>query len=212
MKLETDILAACSFSLVLSLLELRSQAQIRSPESGATVLNIHLDNTVDHLEVEVKSIFNLQPEKGGPKEIGKLQFVARLWQHGATEEQVASSHVYANPEKEMVFDMDPEREPAKLVVKKQSMESGWLVVEVHRLSRLPGKKSHLLGEVVAFVEEVKDVDGTDEAKQGGRVEEGAGGFQTMIFPHVCEEGEIGKELWRRSDQIAKRFLNRYDYW
>ena len=167
MKLETDILAACSFSLVLSLLEHRSQAQIRSPESGATMLNIHLDNTLDHLEVEVKSIFNLQPEKGGPKEIGKLQFVARLWQHGATEEQTASSDVYANPEKDIVFDMDPEREPVKLVVQKQSMESGWLVVEVHRLSRLPGKKSHLLGEVVAFVEEVKDVDGTDEAEQGG---------------------------------------------
>ena len=211
MKLETDILAACSFSLVVSLLELRSQAQIRSPESGATMLNIHLDNTVDHLEVEVKSIFNLQPEKGGPKEIGKLQFVARLWQHGATEEQMAYSHVYANPEKDIVFDMDPEREPAKLVVQKQSVESGWLVVEVHRLSRLPGKKSHLLGEVVAFVEEVKDVDGTDEAEQGGRIEGVAGSFQTMIFPHVSEEGEIGEELWRRSDQIAKRFLNRYDY-
>ena len=211
MKVETDILAACSFSLVVSLLEHRSQAQIQSHESGATVINVHLDNTVDHLEVEVKSIFNLQPEKGGPKEIGKLQFVARLWQHGATEEQVASSHVYANPEKDIVFDMDPEREPAKLVVQKQSMESGWLVVEVHRLSRLPGKKSHLLGEVVAFVEEVKDVDGTEEAEQGGRVEGSAGGFQTMIFPHVSEEGEIGKELWRRSDQIAKRLLNRYDY-
>ena len=57
----------------------------------------------------------------------------------------------------------------------------------------------------------EDLQGQPEAEQGGRVEEGEGAFQTMIFPHVSEEGEIGKELWRRSDQIAKRFLNRYDY-
>ena len=210
------MLASCSFSLVLSLLEQRSKAQKRNTENDATVLNIHLNkSTVDDLELEVKSIFNLRPEKGGPKEIGKLQFVARLWQHGSTEEKVAQSQVFTNPGQDIVFDMDPEQEPAKLVLEKQGPESGWLVVEVHRISRIPGKKSHLLGEVVIFVEETQETDKEEEcfeeqSTSGGEDMQNNGAYQVMVFPPVINEGEIGEELTRRNDQTTKRFLARYD--
>ena len=227
MKQETDVLASCSFSLVLSLLEQRSKAQKRNLENDATMLNLHMSYSSDELEVEVKSIFNLRPEKGGPEEIKKLQFVARLWQHRSTEEKVAHSPVFTNPGQDIVFDMDPEQEPAKLALEK-GPESGWLVVEVHRLSRIPGKRSHLLGEVVIFVDEMQGTDRiVDEGKKNipnGEEEncfkdqatceeehlEDNGAYQVMIFHPVVSEGDIGKELTRRNDQTAKCFLSRYD--
>ena len=211
------MLASCSFSLVLSLLEQRSKAQKRNTEDDATMLNLHLNkSTVDDLKLEVKSIFNLHPEKGGPKEIGKLQFVARLWQHGSTEEKMAQSQVFTNPGQDIVFDMDPEQEPAKLVLEKQGPESGWLVVEVHRISRIPGKKSHLLGEVVIFVEETQEMDKEEDCLEeqstiGGEEDmQNNGAYQVMVFPPVINEGEIGEELTRRNDQTTKHFLARYD--
>ena len=212
------MLASCSFSLLLSLLEQRSKAQKRNAEDDATMLNLHLSNTSDNLVVEVKSIFNLSPEQGGPEEIGKLQFIARLWQHGTTEEKVAHSPVYRDPGQEIVFDMDPEKEPAKLVLEK-GPESGWLVVEVHRLSRMPGKRSHLLGEVVIFVDETQGadmiVDGGEKDVPDGEEEdsveeESNGAYQMMIFHPVFFEGDIGEELTRRNDKMTKRFLARYD--
>ena len=36
-----------------------------------------------------------------------------------------------------------------------------------------------------------------------------GAYQLMIFHPVLFEGDIGKELTRRNDRIAKRFLARY---
>ena len=210
------MLASCSFSLVLSLLEQRSKALKQNRENDAIMLNLHLNkSTVDELEVEVKSIFNLCPEKGGPKEIGKLQFVARLWQHGSTEEKVVQSQVFTNPGRDIIFDMDPEKEPAKLVLEKQGPESGWLVVEVHRVSRVPGKKSHLLGEVVIFVEETQETDKEEDcfeeqSTNGEGDMQNKGAYQVMVFPSVINEGEIGKELTRRNDQTTKRFLARYD--
>ena len=217
MKQETDVLASCSFSLVLSLLEQRSKAQKRNLEKDATMLNLHMSCSSDELEVEVKSIFNLRPEKGGPEEIKKLQFVARLWQHRSTEEKVAHSPVFTNPGQDIVFDMDPEQEPAKLALEK-GPESGWLVVEVHRLSRMPGKRSHLLGEVVIFVDEMQGTDipngveencFMDQAKCEEDLED-SGAYQVMIFHPVVNEGDIGEELTRRNDQTAKCFLSRYD--
>merc|ERR1719458_2310273 len=62
-KKKTDVLAPCSFSLLLSLLEQRSKAQKRNTEDDATMLNLHLSNSSDNLVVEVKSIFNLSPEQ-----------------------------------------------------------------------------------------------------------------------------------------------------
>ena len=215
------MLASCSFSLVLSLLEQRWKAQKkeRNMESDATVLNLHLSNSSDGLEVEVKSIFNLRPEQGGPDQIGKLQFIARLWQHGTTEEKVASSIVYPDPGQDIVFDMDPEKEPAKLLLEK-GPESGWLAVEVHRLSRMPGKRSHLLGEVVIFVDEMqgadmiadgeKAPDGEEELSVEEEDLENIGCYQLMIFHPVFFEGNIGEELTRRNDKMTKRFLARYD--
>ena len=210
------MLASCSFSLVLSLLEQRSKAQKRSRENNATMLNLHLDD----LEVEVRSISNLRPEKGGPKEIGKLQFIARLWQHGATTEKVVHSPVFTNPGQDIVCDVDPEKALSKLELKK-GPESGWLVLEVHRLSRMPGMRSHLLGEVVIFVDEMqgadmvvgggqKDVpDGDEEDSFEGEDLQTNGAYQLMIFHPVLFEGDIGKELTRRNDRTTKRFLARY---
>ena len=215
------MLASCSFSLLLSLLEQRSKAQKRNKEDDATMLDLHLSNSSDNLVLEVKSIFNLSPEQGGPEEIGKLQFIARLWQHGTTEEKVAHSPVYRDPGQGIVFDMDPEKEPAKLVLEK-GPESGWLVLEVHRLSRMPGKRSHLLGEVVTFVDEMQRadmiVDGgkkdLPDGEEGDGFEEGDlqtnDAYQVMIFHPVFFEGNIGEELTRRNDKMTKRFLARYD--
>ena len=214
------MLASCSFSLVLSLLEQRSKAQKRSIENDATMLNLHLSNSLDDLEVEVRSISNLRPEKGGPKEIGKLQFIARLWQHGATTEKVVHSPVFTNPGQDIVCDVDPEKALSKLELKK-GPESGWLVLEVHRLSRMPGMRSHLLGEVVIFVDEMqgadmvvgggqKDVpDGEEEDSFEEEDLQTNGAYQVMIFHPVLFEGDIGKELTRRNDRMAKRFLARY---
>ena len=223
MKRETDVLAACSFSLILSLLEQRSKSQKQEMENEeATMVNVQVSNSPDHLEVEVKSIFNLRPEEGGPKEIGKLQFIARLWQHGTTEEQVVQSQVFPNPGQDIIFDMDPEKEPEKLVLKKQGQESGWVVLEVHRLSRIPGKKSHLLGEVVIFVEGTQQhVDGEithiedrvaehSDSPDAEQEVQTNGTYQVMVFPAVINEGEVGEELTRRNDQTTKRFLARYD--
>ena len=120
-----------------------------------------------------------------------------------TEEQVVQSQVFPNPGQDIIFDMDPEVEPEKLVLKKQGQESGWVVVEVHRLSRIPGKKSHLLGEVVIFVE------GTQQHVDG-EITQTNGTFQAMVFPAVINEGDVGEELTRRNDQTTKRFLARYD--
>jgi len=129
---------------------------------------------------------------------------------------VAHTQVYTDPGRDIVFDMDPEKEPAKLALEK-GPECGWLVVEVHRLSRMPGKRSHLLGEVVIFVDEIADggkKDGEDGEEEEGHFEEEAlqnnSAYQAMIFHPVFFEGGIGEELTRRNDKMTKRFLARYN--
>ena len=200
MSSEVDVLTAPTSSLILAVLRTRTD-ELQARAGEGTLAHVRVARVGSQVEVEVLSLHKLRPEEGGPEEIGKMQMTAYSWR--GKEVDTKDSIVFTNPGTDIIFDMEPWNSPVKFLLNCQQKAEeeadeeveGCVVVEVHRVSKMPGRSNHLLGEVVVMIPPVAKV----QEEQ----------LEVTRFRPVAMEGEEGTQLSARTDNMAKAFLARY---